>query len=46
LEPITLPITKSCLFFLAAAKDAESSGKLVPMAIIVKPITKSLIPKK
>jgi len=37
-EPITLPIAKSCAFLRTAAIDAANSGKLVPIAIMVKPI--------
>jgi hypothetical protein len=40
LEPRILPIARSCSFLCADTTDAASSGKLVPMAIIVKPIIK------
>ena len=40
-----LPTAKSNSFLRAAASVAASSGKLVPMATIVKPIIKSLTSK-
>lgn len=43
LEPITLPNEISICFFVAAISDAASSGRLVPSATIVKPITLSLM---
>ena len=44
LEPITFPIIISGFFFLAATIAVANSGKDVPMAIIVNPITFSDIP--
>ena len=44
-EPITLPMAMSASSFLTAVMDAASSGKLVPIAIIVRPMIKSLRPK-
>ena len=43
LEPMILPIAISSSPFNAPAMDVASSGRLVPMAIIVSPITASLI---
>lgn len=43
-EPMILPIAKSGSFLSTLATEAASSGKLVPMATMVKPITKSLMP--
>ena len=37
-EPITFPITISFLFLIIADIVAASSGKLVPIAMIVNPI--------
>ena len=45
-EPIIFPTTIWCLPFLKAATVAANSGKLVPRAIIVKPIINSEIPKR
>ena len=39
LDPITFPITMSFFFLIIAEIVAANSGKLVPIAIIVKPIT-------
>ena len=44
-EPTMLPSARSSSFLRTPAIEAASSGKLVPMAIMVKPITKSLKPK-
>ena len=41
LDPITLPTTISVFFLIIALIVAANSGKLVPIAIIVKPITSS-----
>ena len=43
-DPITFPIAKSTSPFLVAIILVTSSGKLVPMAIIVSAITFSLTP--
>lgn len=43
-EPIIFPIDISISFFIAAATDAANSGRLVPSATIVNPITLSLTP--
>ena len=43
-EPITLPMEISICFLNAAATDAASSGRLVPTATTVRPITCSLTP--
>ena len=42
-EPITFPTTISVFFFSKALIVAANSGKLVPIAIIVKPIINSEI---
>jgi hypothetical protein len=44
-EPMILPKAKSSSPLSTPAMLAANSGKLVPIAIIVSPITKSLIPK-
>ena len=44
-DPIILPITRFGLFFFIAAYPAAISGNDVPIAITVKPITDSEIPK-
>ena len=44
-EPTILPSAKSSSFFNTPAIQAASSGRLVPIAIMVNPITKSLRPK-
>ena len=36
-EPTTLPIAMSCSFLSAPVIDAASSGKLVPIAMTVRP---------
>ena len=41
-----LPIIKSALPFLADCMLADSSGKLVPNAVRVNPITYELMPNK
>lgn len=43
LEPSIFPIAMSLSPFIAAVTEVTSSGKLVPIAIIVKLITFSLI---
>ena len=43
LEPTTLPIAISSSFFLDAITEVTNSGSDVPIAIIVSPITRSLI---
>ena len=43
-DPIIFPRAISWLFFNALINDAASSGRLVPRAIIVNPITSSDIP--
>ncbi len=43
-EPIILPMTRACSFFLVAAMAEASSGKLVPTATMVSPMMMSLIP--
>jgi hypothetical protein len=44
LDPIRLPNDKAFSFFRAAITEAASSGTLVPMAITVTEITRSLTP--
>jgi hypothetical protein len=44
LEPMMLPNARSCSFFLIATSEDASSGKDVPTAIMVSPITRSLTP--
>ena len=44
LDPMIFPTTIWCLPFLSAATVAANSGKLVPKAIIVRPIISSDIP--
>ena len=39
LEPITFPSAISTSFFLAATIDVTSSGRLVPIATMVSPIS-------
>ena len=43
-EPIKFPVAKSSSFFIIAIIDVINSGKAVPIAIIVEPITLSGIP--
>ncbi len=43
-EPITFPIAIPGEFIIVAVSDALNSGKLVPIAIIVKPIMNSFKP--
>lgn len=43
-EPIKFPTAKSPSFFITAIIDVINSGKAVPIATIVKPITLSEIP--
>ena len=45
LEPIIFPNVRSCSFFLAETIDDASSGREVPTATTVRPITSSLTPK-
>ena len=45
LEPTIFPTTIFPLLLLRAETEAANSGKLVPMAIIVRPITASGIPR-
>ena len=45
-EPTTLPIAMSFSPFEAATMEVMSSGRLVPKAMIVSPIRRSLIPAK
>ena len=45
LDPIRLPSDKAFSFFKAAITDVASSGTLVPIAIMVMDITRSLTPK-
>ena len=42
---MTFPITISALFLIIALMVAANSGKLVPIATIVRPIINSEIPK-
>ena len=43
LDPITFPTTISVFFLITALTVAASSGRLVPIAIMVNPITNSEI---
>ena len=43
-EPIMLPTTISCCFFIALVIETANSGTLVPRATIVRPIIKSGTP--
>ena len=44
-EPITLPMARSVFFLRAAIADVASSGRDVPSATTVTPMTDSLIPQ-
>ena len=45
LDPTTLPIAMSTLFFIAATTDVASSGSDVPMEMIVRAMTRSEMPR-
>lgn len=45
LDPMTFPSARSVFFLYAATAEVASSGSEVPIAIMVRPIILSLIPK-